>query len=66
MEVVALSDEWAYEFGTSTTTYKPQGSSDADQLRDTYLILFRNTGDGWKAYREVACSNSPPGGWPDH
>jgi ketosteroid isomerase-like protein len=66
MEVVAFNNEWAYEFGTATTTYTPRGSSQPVQLRDTYLILFRNTGDGWKAYREVACSNSPPGGWPDH
>jgi hypothetical protein len=65
MEVVALSDEWAYEFGTSVTTYTPQGSKEVIQLRDTYLLLLRNTGDGWKAYREVASSSPPPGGWPD-
>jgi ketosteroid isomerase-like protein len=64
IEVVAFNDEWAYEFGTATTTYTPQGSSEAVQLRDTYLVLFRNKGDGWKAYREVASSSSPPGGWP--
>src|SRR5262245_16844567 len=63
-EVVALSDEWAYEFGTSTTTYTPAGASEPVQVRDTYLVLFRNTGDGWKAYREVASSSPPPGGWP--
>lgn len=65
MEIVALSDEWAYEFGTSVTTYTPQGSKEVIQLRDTYLLLLRNTGDGWKAYREVASSSPPPGGWPD-
>ena len=64
IEVVALSKEWAYEFGTSVTTYTPDGTDKAQQLRDTYLILFRNTGDGWKAYREVASSAPPPGGWP--
>ena len=64
MEVVALSDDWAYEFGTSTTTYTPPGSKEIAQLRDTYLILFRKTADGWKAYREVASSSPPPGGWP--
>jgi ketosteroid isomerase-like protein len=65
LEVVALSDEWAYEFGTAITTYTPQGSKEAIQLRDTYLLLLRNTGDGWKAYREVASSSPPPGGWPN-
>ena len=65
IEVVRLSEEWAYEFGTATTTYVPQGSEEAIQLHDTYLVLFRNTGSGWKAYREVASAGPPPGGWPD-
>jgi ketosteroid isomerase-like protein len=65
IEVIALSSEWAYEFGTSTTTYTPQGAGVPVKLRDTYLILLRNTGDGWKAYREVASSAPPPGGWPE-
>ena len=64
IEVVALNREWAYEFGTSITTYTPEGADSAQQLRDTYLVLFRNTGDGWKAYREVASAAAPPGGWP--
>ena len=64
IEVVPLSREWAYEFGTAITTYTPQGADRPQQLRDTYLILFRNTGDGWKAYREVASAAPPPGGWP--
>ena len=64
IEVVELSKEWAYEFGTAITTYTPQGSHAATQLRDTYLVLFRNTSKGWKAYREVASSGPPPGGWP--
>jgi ketosteroid isomerase-like protein len=63
-EVVAMSREWAYEFGTSLVTYTPAGTDTVQQLRDTYLILFRNTGDGWKAYREVASAAPPPGGWP--
>jgi ketosteroid isomerase-like protein len=64
IEVVVLSDEWAYEFGTSTTTYTPPDTKEVTQLRDTYLILFRKTADGWKAFREVASSSPPPGGWP--
>jgi hypothetical protein len=62
IEVVALSKEWAYEFGTSTVTYTPEGSDEVLTLRDTYLILFRNTGKGWQAYREVASSTPPPSG----
>jgi ketosteroid isomerase-like protein len=64
IEVVALSKEWAYEFGTAVTTYTLDGADKEQRLRDTYLILLRNTGDGWKAYREVASSSPPPGGWP--
>jgi len=64
IEVVSLSNEWAYEFGTATTTYLPEGSDRVLELRDTYLILFRNTGKGWRAYREVASSAPPPSGWP--
>jgi len=65
IEVVALSKEWAYEFGTATTSYKREDSAEASELRDTYLILFRNSGKGWQAYREVASSAPPPSGWPD-
>jgi len=64
IEVEVLSDEWAYEFGTSTTTYNPPDTKELVQLRDTYLILFRKTAQGWKAFREVASSSPPPGGWP--
>jgi ketosteroid isomerase-like protein len=64
IEVVAMSEEWAYEFGTAITTYTPEGAAEERQLRDTYLLLFRNTGNGWKAFREVASSSPPPGGWP--
>jgi ketosteroid isomerase-like protein len=64
LEVVVLNDEWAYEFGTAVTTYTPDGEDTERRLRDTYLILFRNTGSGWKAFREVASSSPPPGGWP--
>ena len=63
-EVVALNREWAYEFGTAITTYTPEGADSPQQLRDTYLVVFRNTGDGWKAYREVASAAPPPTGWP--
>jgi ketosteroid isomerase-like protein len=64
IEVVAMSEEWAYEFGTAITTYTPEGAEEKRQLRDTYLLLLRNTGSGWKAFREVASSSPPQGGWP--
>ncbi len=60
IEVRVLNQEWAYEFGNSTVTYTPKGAAAPASLTDTYLIIFRNAGDGWKVYREVASSNLPP------
>ena len=40
--------------------YTPAGASEPRTLNDTYLILFRNAGGGWKVYREVASENAPP------
>lgn len=60
MEVRIIDHEWAYEFGNSIVTYTPKGSAAPWALKDTYLIIFRNAGDGWKLYREVASSNLPP------
>ena len=66
IEVRVLNQEWAYEFGNSTVKYTPKGADKAWSLKDTYLIVFRNTGDGWKLYREVASSNLPPQARPQH
>jgi len=60
IETVILSDEWAYEFGTSTATYTPEAANGPRTLRDTYLLLLRNTEQGWKLYREVASPALPP------
>lgn len=60
IETVVLSEEWAYDFGTSTATYTPAEASEPRTLRDTYLLLLRNTEDGWKLYREVASPDLPP------
>jgi ketosteroid isomerase-like protein len=64
IEVRVLSEDWAYEFGNSTVTYTPEGADEPRKLNDTYLVLFRNTPDGWKLYREVASSNLPPNAGP--
>lgn len=60
IETMVLGEEWAYDFGTSTATYTPEGSSEPRTLRDTYLLVLRNTEDGWKLYREVASPDLPP------
>lgn len=58
-EVRVLSSEWAYEFGTATVTYTPEGAEESRSLKDTYLLILRKTPDGWKAHREVASSFVP-------
>jgi len=60
IETVILSEEWAYEFGTSTATYTPEAANQPMTLHDTYLLLVRNTEQGWKLYREVASPALPP------
>jgi ketosteroid isomerase-like protein len=62
LETKVLNREWAYSFGASVVTYR-RGGKDSE-LRDTFLVLLRNTGDGWKVFREVASASPPPGGWP--
>ncbi len=59
IEIRVLSDDWAYEFGNSTVTYKPAGADTTQTMQDTYIILFRKTPGGWKVFREVASSNLP-------
>lgn len=64
IETVVLSEEWAYDFGTSIATYTPPGAGEERTLHDTYLLLLRNTEDGWKIYREVASPDLPAQGTP--
>lgn len=59
METIIINEEWAYEMGKSQMNYTPEGADEAMILHDTYLMLFRNEGDGWKLYREVATSVLP-------
>lgn len=61
-ETVIMSEEWAYDFGTSKVTYTPEGEEPLE-AQNTYLLLFRNDGEGWKLYREAASLRAPPGGF---
>lgn len=58
MEVGVLAADWAYDMGSSTVTWTPEGADEERTLRDTYLVLLHRTEDGWKVHREVA--NSRP------
>ncbi|WP_428409621.1 YybH family protein [Hyphococcus sp.] len=64
LETRVINEEWAYDFGASLVTYPDPETGEEIELRDTYLLILRNTGDGWKPYREVASASPPPAGWP--
>ncbi len=63
-ETVIINAEWAYERGASNVTYPDPETGDEIVLRDAYLLIFRNKGDGWRVHREVASASEPPEGWP--
>ena len=65
IETVFISDEWAYERGTSVQSWQPEGASNRIELPNSYLILLRKIDGEWKPYREVASALPPPEGWPD-
>ncbi len=64
LETKVFNEEWAYDFGASRVTYPDPETGEEIELRDTYLLILRNTGSGWKPYREVASASPPPAGWP--
>jgi len=54
VEINVLSNDWVYEMGSSTITYTPTDSNEPVTLNDTYMVILKRTGDGWKVHREVA------------
>ena len=62
IEVRILTGEWAYEIGTSTIRYTPEGADAPRSMEATYLVVLRKTPDGWKTYRESLSTNQPPPG----
>ncbi len=59
MDLTIINDTWAFEMGKTEVTYLPEGAEEAMILHDTYLMIFKNEGDGWKLYREVATNELP-------
>lgn len=55
-ETRVLGPDWAYDMGTGTVTWTPDGADEPRTLHDTYLVLLHRTDDGWKVHREVASS----------
>lgn len=63
LESRSLGEDWRYELGTSVFTFTPEGADDEQTVESTYMVLLRQTPDGWKIHREVLSPNAPaPGG----
>ncbi|PQA85593.1 nuclear transport factor 2 family protein [Hyphococcus luteus] len=63
-ETKIVNATWAFERGASLVAYADPASGDEIVLRDAYLLIFRNDGEGWRLHREVASASEPPEGWP--
>ena len=64
-ETRVLAEDWAYEIGTGTVTWTPEGTDSARTASDSYLVLLHRTAEGWKVHREVASSRPLPEGGED-
>ena len=59
----ALTAEWAYAYGNIRLSFTPEGADAPVQLPATFLVMLRNTREGWKIYRESLSADEPvPGG----
>lgn len=56
-EIEVLSAEWAYAFGTDTVRVPSVDGGEESKETMTFMVLIRNTPDGWKTYREVLSAN---------
>jgi hypothetical protein len=59
METTVINDTWAFEMGKSQVTFTPSDGSETIVANDTYLMIFKNEGNGFRLYREVATNTLP-------
>lgn len=62
LESRSLGEDWRYELGTSVLTFTPEGADGEQTAESTYMVLLRQTPDGWKIHREVLSPDAPPPG----
>lgn len=62
-EVKPLSPKWASSGGSYRVTVTPNAATDSVTVQGSYLILFRNTSEGWRLFRHASTFDSvpPPG-----
>lgn len=59
-EVIPLSPDWTSSGGTYRVTVTPEGAEEPRVIEGSYLILFRQTAEGWKLFRHAATLDSLP------
>lgn len=59
-EVTPLSPSWTTSGGLYRVTVTPEGAEEPTTVRGSYLLLFRNTPEGWKLFRHSATYDSVP------
>lgn len=59
-EVKPLGPDWTTAGGTFRVTTTPEGAEEPTVTKGSYLILLRQTADGWKLFRHVATYDSVP------
>lgn len=57
-----LGPDRAYEYGTATTTFTPEGADEPRSASSTYAVFLERTAAGWKIVQEVVSSHQPPPG----
>jgi uncharacterized protein (TIGR02246 family) len=59
-ETRVLSNDVAYDFGTSTQSFTPEGADEPVESTSSYLVILNRTANGWKISRAVVSPNEPP------
>ena len=62
-ELVVITEDWAYEYGTTVQSYLPDGAEERVEIPNTYLLILKKHDGQWTPYREVASALPPPDGW---
>jgi uncharacterized protein (TIGR02246 family) len=60
LDVQVIDRDWAYEMGTLSVQFTPEGADQEQTVEISYLAVIHRTPDGWKYYREAYNLNQPP------
>ena len=49
---LSVNGDIAYEIGNYTEKFHPKGK-ESIEVKGKYLVIYKNTADGWKIHREI-------------